>query len=253
MLIKGSFIAVGLSCVGKARCCIMAWGLQGLAQLCIRDVESFYKTQSSTLHCCAFAFPSSDKGHTRLKRQCLAGLTVCTIPVAHLSDRFQLHVFICDIVFLQKESQSLQASCSQNLFFVPEVTNYYFHSVPKYPLIYLSSVVRLLKRLICFLEYFCKEHFLAFIISSLIRASLLLLCGRPFMPDCEKIIFRKLEKLECTNQTVGLSLKMTCLMSSIPDLPFQFLSQFYITRYDTGGIISDFCFTMFFYFICSTY
>lgn len=73
------------------------------------------------------------------------------------------------------------------------------------------------------------------------------------MPDCEKIIFRKLEKLECTNQTVGLSLKMTCLMSSIPDLPFQFLSQFYITRYDTGGIISDFCFTMFFYFICSTY
>lgn len=29
-------------------------------------------------------------------------------------------------------------------------------------------------------------------------------------------------------------------MSSIPDLLFQFLSQFYITRYDMGSIISDF-------------
>lgn len=117
-------------------------------------------------------------------------------------------------------------------------------SVHKYPLIYLSSVAKLLKRritfAICLLEYCHKEHFLALIICSLNRISFLPQCDRPFMPDCGKILFLKLEKSECTDRKALFKNDLLYLRYSIPGLAFQFFSQFCITRYDTRDIISNF-------------
>lgn len=130
-------------------------------------------------------------------------------------------------------------------YFYPRVYQIIFFpricSGPKYPLIYLSGVVKLLKRhitfIICLLEYCHKEHLLTLIICSLNRLSFLPQCDRPFMPDCGKILFLKLEKSECKALFKNALLYFRY---SIPGLAFQFLSQFYITRYDTRDIISNF-------------
>lgn len=60
------------------------------------------------------------------------------------------------------------------------------------------------------------------------------------MTDCGKILFLKLEKSECTGCKALFKNDLLYLSYSIPGLAFQFLSQFYITRYDTRDIISNF-------------
>lgn len=120
---------------------------------------------------------------------------------------------------------------STSVFFYPRVYQIIFFpricSGPKYPLIYLSWVVKLLKRhitfIICLLEYCHKEHLLALIICSLNRLSFLPQCDRPFMPDCGKILFLKLEKSECKALFINALLYFRY---SIPGLAFQFLSHF---------------------------
>lgn len=121
--------------------------------------------------------------------------------------------------------------------------------VPKYPLASLPSVAELLQRLIPLatrlLEYFHKEHLLALIICSLNRISFLPKCGRSFLPDCEKILFLKLEKSESTNCEALFKNNLQHVRYSIPYLAFQFLN-FFLTRYDTRGIISNFSFVHFY-------
>lgn len=116
-------------------------------------------------------------------------------------------------------------------------------SVPKYPLICLSSDAKLLKRcmtlVICLLDYCHKEHFLALVICSLNRVWFLPQCDRPFMPDCGKIIFMKLEKSECTDCKAVLK-NYLLYLRYLTGLEFQFLSQFFITRYDSRDFMSKF-------------
>lgn len=60
------------------------------------------------------------------------------------------------------------------------------------------------------------------------------------MPDCGKILFLKLEKSECADHKSLFKYVLLYLRYSIPGLAFQFLSQFYIIKYDTRDIIRNF-------------
>lgn len=125
------------------------------------------------------------------------------------------------------------------IFFSPRIC-----SVPKYPLVCLSSDAKLPKRcmtlVICLLDYCHKEHFLALVICSSNRIWFLPQCDRRFIPDCGKILFMKLEKSECTDCKALSKNNLLYLRYLIPGLEFQFLSQFCITKCDSRDFMSKF-------------